>query len=264
MTRTPKSVGTRKGPRVFPARQHVSGTTGLSRQHLWFTSALVIVFVVGCTQRVTYEIDFSQAAEFEWDGKLRVTKATTYRIGPLLTLQEDWRVERIEMPSCDGRVASVDPEGYCGIPVATLGIDAPMDLEILGTRRIFRSHGAVMIMDAESAQQLAEVAQETDSETQAHSESALLSRQMVRHDMRPYVQNIEKLTLLDWWAIALEEADHVALDFIVPHENLRIIMQGDPRQYGPAVLEIRTQDGRLVRRFEQEQVPVQRVDPEEQ
>ena len=59
------------------------------------------------------------------------------------------------------------------------------------------------------------------------------------------------------------EADHVAMDFLIPGEDLRIIIQGNPREFASAVMEIRTQDGRLIKRFEEEQLPVKQLEPAE-
>ena len=231
----------------------------MMRIMLW---ASALALVAGCGRRITYEIDFSQAQEFEWDERLRVTKATTFRVGPFLTLEEDWKVDKIELMGPHGRVARVDPKGYSGVPVAALGIDAPMNMQILGTRAIFRSYGAAVVLDQKSAQQLTEGDGRAESGTSEQPQKTPLRLRTAPVDMKPYAENAEELTPADWWAIALQESEQVALDFTVPHEGLRILMQGDPRKYGPAVIEIRTQDGRLVKRFEEVQISVHELKPE--
>jgi len=79
------------------------------------------------------------------------------------------------------------------------------------------------------------------------------------YDKKPYAQHIEALTLADWWAIAFRDSTFVSAQFEVPNEDLVIIMQGRPDRYGPAVVEIRNHEGKVIKRFEREQVPVKMV-----
>ena len=80
--------------------------------------------------------------------------------------------------------------------------------------------------------------------------------------MRPFAQNADELTVQDWWGVAWAEADHAAVDFLIPQENLRITVQGNPQKLAWAIMEVRTQDGRLLKRFEEERINVQRDEPE--
>jgi len=223
--------------------------------------ASVVIFAVGCARQVTYEIDFAQVEGFDWDGKLRVTKASTYRLGPFLTMEEHRDVRQIQFTSSDGRVASIDPDGYADVPIAVVGVDARLGTHILGTSSIFHSGSPVVVVDLGAFQELSDSTVETDSDAAQESEAVSVQWRSVPSTLKPYAENVDELTLVDWWAIAMQEAEHVAVDYLVPHEGLRITVQGDPRKYGPAILEVRTPDGRLLKRFEEEQVPVHKLKP---
>ena len=200
------------------------------------TSACVLLCIlgVGCEDQHTYLIDFSQTPGFEWDGKVKITKTRRTTWGPLLTPDEDWDVDRVEFLSRDGRSASIDTRGYRHTPIATLDLGSPARVEILGTKGYW--DGATSV-----------------------SESTL---EPAPHELKPYAKHVDQLALTQWWAIALQEADDVSIEFRVPDEKLRILLRGDPRQYGPAVLEVRTADGRLLKRLTQEQIQIEEVDPD--
>ncbi len=101
----------------------------------------------GCAQR-TYEIDFSQVEGFEWNGKLRLTKSEQATLGPLLTIQKYWTVDHLELVSHDGRVASIEPDGYRNMPVATVGPNAPPGgVQLLGTTTLWQGSTGVVILD---------------------------------------------------------------------------------------------------------------------
>ena len=72
--------------------------------------------------------------------------------------------------------------------------------------------------------------------------------------VEPPAPDPEERTVADWWAVALTGADEVTMQFAVPQEDLTITLRGDPRQFGPAVLEIHAADGTLIKRYEQQQV----------
>ena len=81
-------------------------------------------------------------------------------------------------------------------------------------------------------------------------------------EMRPYAEHADEMTLTDWWAIALGESTEVTLEFDVPAENLKIRMRGNPREFGPATLQVRTNEGQLIRQFEQQQISVEQLNPD--
>jgi hypothetical protein len=62
--------------------------------------------------------------------------------------------------------------------------------------------------------------------------------------------------LVDWWGLALQQSKRVRMEFT--SERYVIIMEGDPRMYGPESLEVRTRDGASIHRFEREQVDLVR------
>ena len=106
-------------------------------------SALV-ASMAGCSEAIIYEIDFSQADDFQWDGKLKVTKVARHRPGPFLISEKEWEVESVELIGKDGRIAMVDPDGYSGVPTAAIGIASPAPEQLLGARNVF--HGHVLLM----------------------------------------------------------------------------------------------------------------------
>ena len=78
-------------------------------------------------------------------------------------------------------------------------------------------------------------------------------------EKQPYAQHVDELTMADWWVIALKSCDLASVQFEVPGEDLVIVMQGRPDRYGPAVVEIRNREGKVLKRFEREQIEVKLV-----
>ena len=77
--------------------------------------------------------------------------------------------------------------------------------------------------------------------------------------IKALVARPEQTTMTDWWAAALTRAERVTVRFELPRDKLVITMAGDPSRYGPAIVEVKTQDGRLIKRFERRQLKVMRV-----
>ncbi len=228
--------------------------------------ACLCILAMGCEQQHIYLIDFSQAPGFEWDGKVKITKTRRTLLGPLLTQETDWDVDRIEFVSRDGRSASIDTRGYREIPVATLDLGTPAELEILGTRGYWDGGSSVVtIMDANAVKALVEVHQAVTqpSDSPDHKPLPAPVPHFARMDLKPYAKHVDELDLTDWWAIALQEGSKVTVEFQVPDEQLRIVLTGDSRQYGPSVLEVWTADGHLLKRFEQEPILVRELEPDE-
>jgi hypothetical protein len=219
----------------------------------------IVTVSLGCAQR-TYEIDFSQVEGFEWNGKLRLTKSEHGTLGPLLTIQKYWTVDHIELVSRDGRVASIERDGYRDIPVATVGPNAPPGgIQLLGTTTFWQGSNTVVIFDPDMMSGF------PDRATTQPAPGLTLGKSTVRlvpDELRPYAEHAADLKPVDWWAIASNEATEVSIECRIPDEGLIITMRGDPHKYGPAVLEVRTEDGRLLKRIERQQVPVKEIEPE--
>lgn len=218
----------------------------------------IVAVSAGCAQR-TYEIDFSQVEGFEWDGKLRITKSEHGTLGPLLTIQKYWKVDHIELVSRDGRTASIESDGYRNMPVATVGPNAPPGgVQLLGTSTFWRGSSVVLIADADT---LSDALGGAATQPVQRRKPRERSMRGVPTELRPYAEHADDLKPVDWWAIALQEATEVSIECRIPDEGLVISMTGDPNKYGPAVLEVRTEDGRLLKRIERQQVPVKEITP---
>ncbi len=235
----------------------------MNRRRAWM---LLCILVVGCEQQYHFVIDFSQAEDFDWDGKVRLTKTRRTRLGPFLTHDVDWDVDRIEFLSRDGRSASIDTRGYRETPVASIDVGKPQELRILGTKGFWDGNNSIVfILDPNFAREMVEASAATQPATQpAKKTYSGMGFRGVSEDLRPYAEHVDQLELVDWWAIALQEANDVMMEFRVPKENVRIVLRGDPDQFGPAVLEVWTTDGRCLKRIEQQQVPVHPFDPNQQ
>ncbi|MCP4591225.1 MAG: hypothetical protein GY842_10795 [bacterium] len=221
---------------------------------------LVLFMPLGCTQRAVYEIDFTSAYDFEWDGKLRITKVSSHRLGPLLTLEEEWRVEHVELLGRDGRVAQVDPKGYREVPLAGLGLGTSGVVQVFGTCEIFRSYYCpTREADREALRGTEERKRAEEPATTSPATQPGGRLRSPPQELYPYVDNAEQLDVRDWWAVALQESEYVAVDFLIPGQDLRIIVQGDPRHSGPDIIEVRTRDGRLIERYEETQIEVKEL-----
>lgn len=227
----------------------------------WIGVASLALLVMGCHQTRVFEIDFNQAPALEWDGKVQVTKTLHRQFGPLLTLQSEWTVDRIEFASRDGRTASIDPAGYRDVPLATLEVATSGNVQILGTRGYWGgSTPLVVVADPECGQAVAERLQVTATQPATQPRTENIAIRSVPEQWRPYAQHAEQISLADWWAIGLQQADNVTVEFQLAKEQLRIVMRGDPRKYGPGVLEVWTSDGRLLKRFERKPIAVSEIE----
>lgn len=208
-----------------------------------------LLIASGCVER-TYEIDFSGVQGFEWDGRMRIVKGSTFQFGPFLTPRNDWRVKEIELAGREGQNAHVDASGYDDFPIAMVAPAPPMSASILGVSllrpAIARAGPQAVSGTAESRPA------ETVGELPAEIPPAPVEK-------RPYAEHIDELTLADWWAIALRSAELVSVRFELPDEGLQIVLQGRPDRHGPAVVEIRDGEGKVLKRFERRQVEVQPI-----
>lgn len=80
---------------------------------------LLLCPAIACTE--VHEIDLTRTADFEWDGKVRVT------IQSMLVPWPDSDVTSIELSSRDGRVAKIVPAGSdvhatVDLPVRTVDV----------------------------------------------------------------------------------------------------------------------------------------------
>lgn len=224
-----------------------------------------VLIVTGCVSHRTYEIDLSQAEGFEWDGRIRVTEAQQPCLGPCLTVETRRYVDRIELMARDGHAAAISMSQSGSPPTAIIGPDPPQQLEVFGTSGIWHGSNVVLVAEPEDIAELRRISASQPAATSQPAEEPIplmKKLQSPEHEMRPYLEHADELTLADWWAIALGESADVTLEFDVPAENLKIQMRGNPRQYGPAQLQVRTSDGRLIRQFERQQIPVDELEPE--
>jgi hypothetical protein len=219
----------------------------------------VLVLACGCAHR-TYEFDFSQFPDFQWDGKLKVTKTQYPYVGPLLTLESYWTVDRVELTARDARTAVIQSGTSDEPPVARVGPCAPMPLRLVGVDDVWGMRGMALIADPERV---------ADELRRAATQPAM-PRSMggtrvwtPPEGLRPYAAHVDEIRLTEWWAIALDSTNQVCVDFTVPGEGLHVVMQGNPREYGPAVVEVRSDDGRVLRRFERQQVGVKEAGGQE-
>lgn len=208
----------------------------------------VAVLGAGCAQR-TYVIDFSEVQGFEWGGRLQVVKSQSF-------LSNQWRVERVLLPSRDGRVASVEMNAYLEAPLASIDLSGMGGVQVLGVRGVWGGERMVLIMEPEAAKRLAEAERAAPHRPAPASQPAEPPFRPIPTQLQPYREHVDELNLADWWAIATQSASDVRLEYRLPDEKLRIVMQGDPRAYGPATLEVQTEDGQVLRRFEQQQIGV--------
>jgi len=218
----------------------------------------------GCKQMTVYEIDFSSEPAFKWNGKVRITEG-------------DARFRRVELGSESGAPASIILPKKGGRPKAMIGPHRfPDGAKLLGTRDAWMGQtNIVLIIEPGRVEAFAKWIKEqiTKSKDEPLHRSELsdpwakllpfvTSIRTAPMHRKPYAKNAEKLATVDWWAIALQEAEEVTMRFVVPEENLEITMRGNPRLYGPAVMEVKTIDGKLLRRFEQQQVDVKKIEQE--
>ena len=226
---------------------------------------LAALIVAGCTSHQTYEIDFSQAEGFVWDGKIRVIEAREQRLGPCLAIDTYRYVDRIELAACDGRNASISMDRSGSPPTAMIAPDPPHELQVFGTSGIWHGSNIVLIAEPKVIEKLHGIAASQLAEAMPPDRQKAQPTMTVRTpspEMRPYAEHADEMTLTDWWAIALGESTEVTLEFDVPAENLKIRMRGNPREFGPATLQVRTNEGQLIRQFEQQQISVEKLNPD--
>lgn len=219
----------------------------------------VCLLAAGCQEPRIYQFDFSQEPNFQWDGKVRVTKTYQWRLGPFLTVIEDWDVDRVEFGSQDGRIACIDTRGDSAR--ATMDPNLPTSHQIPGMD-VYRSGlDTAFVATGRSVKRLASgvyrsATQPAGPDTLRAVNGPLTTRE-IPTELKPYAQHVDQLKLADWCAIALKHADDATTEFRIPDENLRIVIHGNPRKYGPGVLEVWTADGRLLKRFDPKQTPTQ-------
>ncbi len=219
----------------------------------WMRLTCLSMLAAGCGHRQAYEINFNEDPSFQWDGKVRLVKFSQQRLGPLLSTEEDSRIESITLGSRDGREAMIDPTGYKKVPLALVGPQVLGPMRILGTEAIWRDDSVALVCTTNPATL-------TQPATSQPAKSFLDYVRQVPSDKRPYAKHVAELTLHDWWAIALQEGASVTVEFELPHEDVRIIAKGEERQYGPEVVEVRTKDGKLLKRYEQRSIEAKEVD----
>jgi len=211
------------------------------------------MLAAGCGQRRAYEINFNEDPSFQWDGKVRLVKISQDRLGPFLSMDQDSRIESITLGGRDGRAAMIDPTGYKEVPLALVGPQTLGPLHILGTEAIWCDDNVAFVCTTNPATL-------TQPATSQPTESFLDHLRHVPADKKPYAKHVAELTLHDWWAIALEEGASVTVEFELPDEDVRIIAKGKKRRHGPQVVEVRTTDGKLLKRYEQKPIKAKEVD----
>lgn len=210
--------------------------------------ALSLVACAACTETRVFEIDMAQAAPFDWDGRIHVTKARTKALNPFISA--DWHVTDVRMQSKEGRVVHLDLNGYRDFPTAVVSLEAPEGAQLLGVRGgPIEELRCVTIIDPDIAARLRLATRPAD---ELRPEE--LRTRLVPNDQHPFIKHLDDLTLADWWAIALTDAAQVRMHFDLPHEGLVIFIQGEPGKYGPAILEVQDSSGRVLRRFERRQL----------
>lgn len=215
-------------------------------------ATFVLLIAAGCAQR-SYEYDFSTVPDFQWNGKVTVTEVERGRIGPFLMLEKDWAVKHIKLGSQDGRVAIIDTNDYKGAPITGVGLPGQSGIPLTGTAGPSQLIGIVLLADpARVAEELRQAEDLKDRHAIELKGEAVLPIDVER----PLVDHADEMSLAQWWAVAVQEAREVSVRYELPNENLHIITRGDPSAYGPAVMEVWTNDGKLLRKFERQQIPV--------
>ena len=213
----------------------------------------VLLLPAGCAQQRAYEIDLVQAPDFEPTGRLIIVKSSQPRLGPFLTIDEDWHIKRVEILGKDGRTLTIDSTGREGAPLAAIQPKPSGAPTVLGVEGIWPRSDMAVVADPEL---LARALRATT--TQPIRPHDLLSNlgdtHVIFQGAEPWAPDVDKRTVGDWWAVALAGANDVTMQFTVPREDLTITLRGDPRQFGPAVLEVHAADGTLIKRYERQQV----------
>ncbi len=216
----------------------------------------ICLLVSGCFLPKVYQLDFSKEPGFEWDGKVKITKTAHLRLGPLLILDENWKVDRVEFCSRDGRAVAIDTDGD--------GADATVEPNTPRSHRVYGSDIYIGEMMRPAIDMTKKTAANVVKGYRAttHPSGLELMRAIggapttrpVPTASRPYAEHADQLKLADWCALAMEHADDVTVEYRVPEENLRIVIRSHPRTSGPGVLEVWSADGRLLKRFQQKEV----------
>jgi hypothetical protein len=221
----------------------------------------LLALAAGCSRQRLYQIDVSQAEGFRWDGRLEVTEQLNFRVRPFFIAEPEWRVRRIEMTSADGQTLALDMAAdEKGGPIVTLRPEDGLAIPMAGTQ-LFQEPEPPFDIVVDPVIMEAVVAERKDhpEKSDAHAFPFDTRRRCVPVDKQPFAEHADELGLLDWWAIALGRAEQATIEFVVPQENLRIVMKGHPNRYSPATLEVRAEDGTVIRRFEQQQVPIEEL-----
>jgi hypothetical protein len=174
-------------------------------------------------------------------------------IGPFLTCETYWIADRVELMARDARTAVIETGINDKPPVAHVGPCGPVPLQLVGVEDLWELGRVTLIVDPES---VPEGARRAATQPAAPQDTGGARVWTPPEGLRPYAAHVDEIGLTDWWAIALDSTNQVSVDFTVPGEGLHIVMRGNPREYGPAVVEVRSDDGRVLRRFERQQVGV--------
>jgi hypothetical protein len=215
-----------------------------------------LMALCGCG-RHTYEIDLSQVPDFQWNGKLKVTKSEQMYIGPLLTLDTYWTVDRIELEARDSRPAVIDTGSGDKTPVAHVGPTGVVPSCFVGDDRLWDGNRVVLIADPDT---IAGALRRTATQPATTQPASLGRFWTPPRELQPYAAHADQIGFADWWALALQQASSVSVDFALPDEGLHIVMQGNSHEYGPAIVEVRDNEGRVLRSFARQQLPVQKLD----
>lgn len=159
-------------------------------------------------------------------------------------------MSRIQLTGCEGRNVQIDAGGYEDFPMAELMLEPPAHAAIFGVTLFEQSgHRAMRVVTTQPA----------ESEPSRLPIGLPADVELPGGEKSPYARHVDELTMAEWWAVALRLSTLVSVEFEVPGEDLVIAMKGQPNRYGPAVLEVRDREGKVLKRFEREQVPVRLV-----
>ncbi len=196
--------------------------------------------LAGCAEYRVVEIDFSPPRVFgpqrsEWSGKLQIVQETGGGFfGP-----SGWQVKRIKLPATDGRCAEVDVEGWREIPIASIEMSDGAGVVVMGAQA-FTSWVFGNPYEAIEATRL--------GTTQPASQPVDWPGQL--------------RTAAEWMTIAPGFAEEVTVEYRIPKQGLWVTLRGSPHASAPDVLEVRDSQGRVLNRFQREELEVRELPAE--